>query len=67
LSARKPLTPAEKQRRYRRRQREGVQVVQVDVDDALIIELIEAGLLAEAESEDAEKVARALRASARRL
>ena len=38
----------------------------VEVDEALITKLIDSGLLAEAESEDAMKIAKALRASARR-
>ena len=66
MSAGQPLTPAEKQRRYRRRQRDGVQVVPVEVDDGLLTDLIKSGLLVEAESEDAMKIAKALRASARR-
>jgi hypothetical protein len=53
----RPLSAAEKQRRYRERQRTGVQVVRVDVDEALIARLIEAQKISEVDARDPEKVA----------
>lgn len=56
------LTPAEYQRRYRRRQREGKRVVPVEIDAALIEDgLVARGFLAPANADDTVKVAAAFR------
>jgi len=47
-------------RRYRRRQREGVAVVSVEVSDGVIEKLIDGGWLAEDGGEDKHAVAAAL-------
>ncbi len=52
----RPLPAAEKQRRYRERQKRGSISVRVDVDPALVEVLIDRGLLRAWDSEDAERL-----------
>jgi hypothetical protein len=53
-----------RQKRYRRRQREGVTIVPVAVSDADVDALIEGGWLGEDDSSDRQAVARAIRRAA---
>lgn len=55
-----PTSAAERQRRYRQRQRDGVQVVPVEVDHALVQKLIDSGWVSEAEAVDPERLADAV-------
>ncbi len=56
MTSPRPLSAAEKQRRYRERQKRGCISVRVDVDLAVIDALIEEGLLSAWDSEDAEQI-----------
>ena len=47
-----PLTPAERQREYRRRQREGVRIVRNELMPYMIAALIKSGWLSMAEARD---------------
>ena len=49
-----------RQRRHRERQRNGVQVIQVDVSYKLIERLIDEGRLIESEADDPKKIVAAL-------
>ena len=60
MTSSRPLSAAEKQRRYRERQRDGVQVVRVEIDEVLIARLIEGNKISEVDARDPEKVAAAL-------
>lgn len=57
---RRPLTAAERQRRYRQRQKYGLRVFPVVLDDADIERLIDAGWLEECEGLDSGCVANAI-------
>jgi hypothetical protein len=59
-----PSPEAIRQKRYRRRQREGVAIVPVAVSDADVDALIEGGWLGEDEASDRHAVSRALRQAA---
>ncbi len=57
---RSPSPTAARMRRYRRRQRDGVRVVPVEVDHALIKKLIDDGWINEAETVNLESLANAV-------
>jgi hypothetical protein len=62
------LTPAERMRRHRERVRDGIRVVPVEIDAAIIeLALIQRRFLRREDSDDPEKVAAALRAAVRQL
>ena len=50
------MTSAERQRRYRRRQRASIAIAPVPVDDELVAQLIAEGCLSPAESENRESI-----------
>ena len=58
--AEKRAKDAERQRRYRRRRRDGVQVVPVEVDAGILNTLIKDGRLSEQDLLDPKKIADAL-------
>ncbi len=57
---RSPIPAAARMRKYRRRQRDGVRVVPVEVDHALIEKLIDGGWINEAEAVNLESLADAV-------
>ena len=57
---RTPTPAAARMRRYRRRQRDGVRVVPVEVDHELIEKLIDDGWIGEAEAVDLKRLADAV-------
>ena len=56
-----PSQAAERQRRYRRRRRAGIQVVPVEVDAEIVNMLVTKGCLSEQDTLDPQKIADALR------
>jgi hypothetical protein len=63
-----PQTPADYQRQYRRRQREGKRVIPVEVDSALVEDaLVRRGFLRREDADDPKKVAAALRTAVAQL
>ena len=60
MNNRRALTAAERQRRYRQRQKCGRRVVCVEVDDRGIELLIEAGCLSEREGDTNQRIASAI-------
>ncbi len=60
MNDRRPLTAAERQRRYRQRQKLGLRIFCVEVDDQGIARLIDAGLLNENEAFSDENIAGAI-------
>ncbi len=60
MNDRQPLTAAERQRRYRQRQKLGLRIFCVEVDDQGIARLIDAGLLNENEAFNDENIAGAI-------
>ena len=61
-------TPAEYQRRYRRRRREGRRVVPVEIDESIIEDaLIRRGFLLARDADDPKKLAAALCEAVRQL
>ena len=57
---RSPKPAAERQRRYRQRQKLGLRVVSVELGEADIERLINAGLLKESDSLDGQNIASAI-------
>ena len=57
---RRPLTAAERQRRYRQRQKVGLRMFSVELDDNDIERLIDAGWLEEREGLDSDCIASAI-------
>ncbi len=60
MNDRQPLTAAERQRRYRQRQKLGLRIFCVEVDDQGIARLIDAGLLNENEAFSDENISDAI-------
>ena len=60
MNNRRSLTSAERQRRYRQRQRRGALVIPVELDEVSIERLIDSGLLQESKSRDTNCVASAI-------
>ena len=63
----RPLTDAERQRRYRYRQRHDLLLARAEVPTALVEALIDAELLSEEDASDPQVLGDALVASANRL
>lgn len=55
------MSSAERMRRYRKRIRNGIFIVPVEVDQKLIDRLVDAGLLTESSAEDQHEIASAIR------
>ena len=51
-----PLPAAERQRRFRKRQRRGVAVYRIEADDAVLLELLRTERLTDDEALDRERV-----------
>ena len=62
-----PSPVAERMRRYRRRQKAGVQVISLEVDFETVDALIDGGWLTEDDARDSEKIADALLRRARKV
>ena len=60
MSDRRPLTGAERQRRYRQRQYLGLRVISVELDDGDIVRLLDAGFLTERDEYGVQGIARAI-------
>ena len=48
----RPLTPAERQRRYRSRKRDGMRLAQTDLNPDIVAGLVERGLISPEEAAD---------------
>ena len=67
MSNRQPLSGAERQQRFRQRQKLGRHVIPVDMDNSDIECLIDAGLLNEREARDRNCIAGAIRSVVKSL